>query len=72
MKQGIMVLGIGNLLCRDDGIGIRIAAEMQFPGKYSGIRIIDGGSDPDLFAIDHSGCAAGRRPPGRHLPVGPA
>ena len=46
-----MVLGIGNLLCRDDGIGIRIAAEMQFPGKYSGIRIIDGGSDPDLFAL---------------------
>ena len=46
-----MVLGIGNLLCRDDGIGVRIAAEMQVPGKYSGIRIIDGGSDPDLFAL---------------------
>jgi hydrogenase maturation protease len=46
-----MVLGIGNLLCRDDGIGVRIATEMQRLDKYSGIRIIDGGAAPDLFVI---------------------
>ena len=50
-KPGIMVLGIGNLLCRDDGIGVRIAGEMQGLDKYSGIRIVDGGSAPDLFAL---------------------
>jgi hydrogenase maturation protease len=52
MKQpGIMVLGIGNLLCRDDGIGVRIAVEMQGQDKYGGIRIVDGGTAPDLFAL---------------------
>jgi len=50
-KPGIMVLGIGNLLCRDDGIGVRIVGEMQGLGKYSGIRIVDGGTSPDLFAL---------------------
>jgi len=46
-----MVLGIGNLLCRDDGIGVRIATEMQRLDKYSGIRIVDGGAAPDLFVL---------------------
>ena len=46
-----MVLGIGNLLCRDDGIGVRIAGEMQSLDKYSGIRIVDGGTAPDLFVL---------------------
>jgi len=50
-KPGIMILGIGNLLCRDDGIGVRIAVEMQGLDKYSGIRIVDGGSSPDLFSL---------------------
>jgi hydrogenase maturation protease len=46
-----MVLGIGNLLCRDDGIGVRIAGEMQGLDKYCGIRIVDGGTAPDLFNL---------------------
>jgi len=46
-----MVLGIGNLLCRDDGIGVRIATAMQQLDKYGGIRIVDGGSAPDLFVL---------------------
>jgi len=47
----IIVLGIGNPLCRDDGIGIRIVAEMRDSGKYPGIDIIDGGAAPDLFSL---------------------
>jgi hydrogenase maturation protease len=50
-SPGIMVLGIGNLLCRDDGIGVRIASEMQGLEKYSGVRIVDGGAAPDLFNL---------------------
>jgi hydrogenase maturation protease len=50
-KPGIMVLGIGNLLCRDDGIGVRIAGEMRGLDKYSAIRIVDGGTTPDLLAL---------------------
>lgn len=47
----ITVLGIGNPLCRDDGIGIRIVGEMRESGKYSEIDIIDGGAAPDLFSL---------------------
>ncbi len=45
------MLGIGNPLCRDDGIGIRVIAEMRDSGKYPEISIIDGGSAPDLFSL---------------------
>lgn len=44
-------MGIGNLLCRDDGIGVRIAVEMQGIDKYSKIRIVDGGTAPDLIGL---------------------
>lgn len=46
-----MILGIGNPLCRDDGIGIRVVGEMRVSGKYSGVDIIDGGASPDLFSL---------------------
>lgn len=46
-----MVLGIGNLLCRDDGIGVRTVMEMRGQGKYSGVRLIDGGTSPDLISL---------------------
>lgn len=53
MESGgrITVLGIGNPLCRDDGIGIRVAAEMRESGKYPAIEIIDGGSAPDFLSL---------------------
>ncbi len=50
-QTGIMILGIGNLLCRDDGIGIRTVMEMQAQEEYSGIRLIDGGTSPDLISL---------------------
>lgn len=50
-KHKIAVLGIGNPLCRDDGIGIRIIQEMRYSGKYPGIELIDGGTSPDLLSL---------------------
>jgi len=47
----ITVLGAGNPLRRDDGIGIRIVCEMRESGKYPEIEIIDGGAAPDLFSL---------------------
>lgn len=47
----IVVLGIGNPLCRDDGLGIRVVELMQSTGNYTGIDIIDGGTSPDLFSL---------------------
>jgi len=48
--HGIAVLGIGNPLCSDDGIGIRIIQEMRNSGRYK-IALIDGGTSPDLFSL---------------------
>lgn len=45
------VLGIGNPLRRDDGVGIRVIQLMQAKGKYPSIDIIDGGTSPDLFSL---------------------
>ncbi len=50
-KPGVMVLGIGNLLCSDDGIGIRTIMEMRQHDEYSGARLIDGGTSPDLISL---------------------
>jgi hydrogenase maturation protease len=47
----IAVLGIGNPLCRDDGIGIRVIQIMQSRSTYTGIDILDGGTAPDLFSL---------------------
>lgn len=49
-KDKILVVGIGNLLCRDDGIGARVIEEMQkmkLPGQ---IELLDmGTSTMDLI-----------------------
>ena len=47
----IAVLGIGNPLCRDDGVGIRVVQIMQSSGKHPAVDIIDGGTAPDLFSL---------------------
>lgn len=45
------VIGIGNPLRRDDGIGIRIIQCMRDDIKYRNIDLIDGGTAPDLFSL---------------------
>ena len=50
-KSNIVVLGIGNPLRRDDGLGIRIIGEMRKDDRYAGIEIIDGGTSPDLLSL---------------------
>jgi hydrogenase maturation protease len=47
----IVVLGIGNLLCRDDGIGIHVVHAMQSSGKHADVDIIDGGTSPDIISL---------------------
>ncbi|MBN1376072.1 MAG: hydrogenase maturation protease [Dehalococcoidia bacterium] len=50
-KNKLAVLGIGNPLCRDDGIGIRIIELMRESHEFEDIVLIDGGSNPDLFSL---------------------
>lgn len=47
----LAVLGIGNLLCRDDGIGIRVIELMRDSHEFEDIVLIDGGSNPDLLSL---------------------
>ncbi len=50
-KTRIAVMGIGNPLCRDDGLGIRVITEMRDNDKYGGVEIVDGGTAPDLLSL---------------------
>lgn len=47
----VTVLGIGNPLCRDDGIGIRLIDELRSRDIPEGVELIDGGTSPDLLSM---------------------
>ena len=51
MGRGTAVLGIGNPLCRDDGVGIRVIQAMRESGEYENVDLIDGGTAPDLLSL---------------------
>jgi len=44
----IAVVGVGNLLLKDEGIGVHIAHALQQIDVPHGTKIIDGGTSPDL------------------------
>jgi len=51
----IVVIGVGNLLQKDEGIGIhavKALQEMQLPDN---VTIIDGGTSPDILACTRGG-----------------
>lgn len=50
-----MVIGVGNLLLKDEGIGIHVANALQKLNLPQGVEIIDGGTSPDLLAYAEAG-----------------
>ena len=44
MTGGLLVLGLGNPLRGDDGIGPRVIEALQDRGLPSGVEVIDGGT----------------------------
>ena len=44
----VAVIGVGNLLLKDEGIGVHIARALQELNLPDGVEIIDGGTSPDL------------------------
>ena len=44
----ITVVGVGNLLLRDEGIGVHIAHALQQIDIPHNVKIVDGGTSPDL------------------------
>jgi len=51
--MGKLVLGIGNVLLRDEGIGCHVAhaLESQPVGTLPDVKIIDGGTCPDMLQL---------------------
>ncbi len=46
----VVVVGVGNLLLKDEGIGVHVAHALQELELPHGTEIIDGGTSPDLLA----------------------
>jgi len=42
--QPVLVLGIGNILLRDEGIGVRVIEAIQQRGPIDGVDVMDGGA----------------------------
>lgn len=42
--RDVLILGVGNRLLRDDGVGCRVVAELVRPGLPAGIQAVDGGT----------------------------
>ena len=51
----MVVVGVGNLLMKDEGIGIHAIKALQEINLPLDVRIIDGGTSPDLIAYTQAG-----------------
>ena len=51
----IVVIGVGNLLQRDEGIGIHAVKALQDVPLPGNVIIIDGGTSPDIIACTRAG-----------------
>jgi hydrogenase maturation protease len=51
----IVVIGVGNLLLKDEGIGIHAVQSLQEIDLPPGVKLIDGGTSPDLIAYTRAG-----------------
>jgi hydrogenase maturation protease len=51
----IVIVGVGNLLLRDEGIGIHVVKALQEMDLPPDVRLIDGGTSPDLIAYTGAG-----------------
>jgi hydrogenase maturation protease len=40
----VLVLGVGNLLMGDEGVGIHILRALEFEAPVQGVRLLDGGT----------------------------
>jgi hydrogenase maturation protease len=50
------IVGVGNILMRDDGIGVLVAREVEKRGSPDGVRCIDGGTAAFGALDEAAGC----------------
>lgn len=51
----VVIVGVGNLLMKDEGIGIHAIQALEELDLPKNIRLIDGGTSPDLIAFTRAG-----------------
>jgi len=51
VQPRITVLGIGNLLLRDEGVGIHLIQRLADKVNSTNIKLIDGGTTPDILSL---------------------
>ena len=51
----IIIIGVGNLLQKDEGIGIHTVKALQEMQMPDSVTIIDGGTSPDIIACTRAG-----------------
>lgn len=51
----IVVIGVGNLLLKDEGIGIHAVQALQELDLPPDVQLVDGGTSPDLIAYTRAG-----------------
>lgn len=44
MMDSTVVIGIGNILLKDDGFGVHCVRAMEEEGKFAGVPLVDGGT----------------------------
>jgi hydrogenase maturation protease len=51
IQPRITVLGIGNLLLRDEGVGVHLIQRLADKVNSPNIKLIDGGTTPDILSL---------------------
>ena len=51
----IVVIGVGNLLQKDEGVGIHAIRSLQDKNLSPDVKLVDGGTSPDLIAYTRAG-----------------
>jgi hydrogenase maturation protease len=51
----IVIVGVGNLLMKDEGVGIHVIQELEKTALPEDVKLIDGGTSPDLIAYTRAG-----------------
>jgi hydrogenase maturation protease len=51
----VVVIGVGNLLQKDEGVGIHVIRSLQDMGLPADVKLVDGGTSPDLIAYTKAG-----------------
>jgi len=53
-QKNVIILGVGNLILKDEGVGVHVVKEMENRELPPGVEVIDGGTATmDLLSIIH-------------------